>query len=177
MRAKQIAVALCLVAAACGTTGGNEAEIAELEAQLADAEAALADAEAALADADVEVGEPSDELGETTTEASSGFHVAALEPASTRRGNTWRAEVTVVARDATGEPVPDVTVDGAWEAGDIEEASCATGADGTCVLKSGYIRVNVNWNGLELVLLEHPELSLLEGEDYNPAGLTIDVRK
>ncbi|MES2938010.1 MAG: S8 family peptidase [Pseudomonadota bacterium] len=75
----------------------------------------------------------------TTTPVSVGWMQAS---AMRLTGKSWRATVTVAAKNSSGAAVPGVLVTGGFTYGG-SAVGCTTGSSGTCVLSSGSISTSI----------------------------------
>ena len=63
------------------------------------------------------------------------IHVGDLDGSATRKGRNWTAAVTIRIEDGDHAPVAGAVVTGSWSAGASGNASCTTGASGTCTVQ------------------------------------------
>lgn len=77
----------------------------------------------------------------TPTAVSSGsMHVGNLDGSSSAFNKArWQATVSTLVQDASGNPLPGVTVDGSWSGGTSGTSSCVTDTSGWCTVASSNI--------------------------------------
>lgn len=67
-----------------------------------------------------------------TPSSGSTMHVGDLDGSSATNRARWDATVTILIVNASGSPVANATVSGAWSSGASGSASCTTNSNGTC---------------------------------------------
>ncbi len=91
----------------------------------------------------------------TVTAPSGGGNVVFIQGLSGTSAYTnpsrrqWRATVTALVHNSSGQVVSGATVTGSWSGGTSGSTSCTTGSAGTCSVQSGNISRNsasVSWN-------------------------------
>jgi hypothetical protein len=71
------------------------------------------------------------------------MHVGDLDGSSSLEPGRWSATATITVLDASGGPVSDATVYGAWTDGASGAGSCVTDGAGVCSISETDIKKNV----------------------------------
>ena len=80
----------------------------------------------------------------STPGTTNSTHVGDLGNASIKNGSRWNALVTILVHNTAETPLERVYVSGVWGNGASGEATCKTGADGTCSIGYDNLKNNVS---------------------------------
>ncbi len=98
-------------------------------------------------------------------------HVSDLDKTATKiTTNTWKATVTITVTDATGVPVANATVAGAWSGGYTASVTCVTNTVGQCSVSTPTLRKTASSVTFTVTNITHATLTYLPAANTDPDG-------